>query len=136
MPLIIPPVLYDRRFEPSRRRSWIGLHPKPSKVSQCMILRLSCANTLLIKVSLLCTSESTPTHTHCASRFLLAGCCRRNFLWAEAMLRSRVHLITINDANNQPQEAMCLIPAADLLNMAPSQHQVRGHASVLNCEIF
>jgi hypothetical protein len=40
------------------------------------------------------------------------------FKWAVVTLRSRAHLISIKDKTGEWQKAMCLVPAADMVNMA------------------
>lgn len=51
-----------------------------------------------------------------------------NFRWASAVLRSRSHMISIKDPQGAWQRAMCLVPAADMVNMA-----VADAASNLEC---
>jgi hypothetical protein len=41
---------------------------------------------------------------------------RKAFIWAHSMLRSRMHVISVRDRDQQWQKAMVMVPVADLLN--------------------
>ena len=58
--------------------------------------------------------------TQTLARLFIFTSFRKDFLWAHSILRSRIHMVSVQDQQQRWQTAMVLIPVADMINMAAS----------------
>jgi hypothetical protein len=54
--------------------------------------------------------------TCCYLSPLVSRQCREDYVTANTLIRSRSYRVGIKDTNDEWQDAMCLVPLADLLN--------------------